>query len=74
MQSAPSLAEHAAHSKPQLATSAAFAADGSFWIVGVERGKLFVRRQLSNGSWQAPRVIDNAGEVVATNGDNRPKR
>ncbi len=73
MQSAPSLAEHAAHSKPQLATSAAFAADGSLWIVGVERGKLFVRRQLSNGSWQAPRFIDNAGEVVATNGDNRPK-
>lgn len=73
MQSASSLAEHAAHSKPQLATSAAFAADGSFWIVGVERGKLFVRRQLSNGAWQAPRMIDNAGEVVATNGDNRPK-
>jgi hypothetical protein len=71
--SAPALAEHVAHNKLQLATSAAFAADGSLWIVGVERGQLFVRRQLGDGSWQTPRVIDNAGEVVATNGDNRPK-
>jgi hypothetical protein len=36
---APASAQHAGHGKPQLASSAAFAPDGTLWLVGVEHGK-----------------------------------
>lgn len=69
----PCIAQHVAHGKLSLATGAAIDTEGRLWIVGVEHGKLFIRQQERDGTWQAPRMIDNAGEVVATNGDNRPK-
>jgi hypothetical protein len=70
---APVSAQHAGHGKPQLASSAAFAPDGTLWLVGVEHGKLFVQRRLSGSTWDARRVLDHGDDVVATNGDNRPK-
>ncbi len=70
---APAGAQHAGHRKPQLASSAAFAPDRSLWVVGVDQGKLFVQRRAPGGEWAPRRVLDNGGETVATNGDNRPK-
>lgn len=69
----PVSAQHAGHGKPQLASSAAFAPDGTLWLVGVERGKLFLQRRSDSGAWQERRVLDHGDDVVATNGDNRPK-
>lgn len=70
---APATAQHAGHGKPQLASSAAFAPDGSLWLVGVEHGKLFVQRRARGGAWDERRLLDHGDDVVATNGDNRPK-
>ncbi len=64
---------HAGHGRPQLATGAAFASDGALWVAGVDHGRLFVQRRADDGRWEARRQIDNGGETVATNGDNRPK-
>lgn len=66
-------AHNASHGKPQLATGAAFAPDGSLWVTGVEHGQLFVQRRAIDGRWEARRTVDHGGETVATNGDNRPK-
>lgn len=70
---APATAQHAGHGKPQLASSAAFAPDGSLWLVGVEHGKLFVQRRALGGAWDERRLLDHGDDVVATHGDNRPK-
>ncbi len=64
---------HAGHGKPQLATGAAFAPDGSLWVTLVDHGQLFVQQRGSDGAWRERRAIDVGGETVATNGDNRPK-
>ena len=56
-----------------LATGAAFAPDGSIAIVGVDSGKLFMQRRLSNGEWTERRLLGIGDDIVATNGDNRPK-
>ena len=56
-----------------LATGAAFAPDGSVVVVGVDTGKLFIQRQLTNGEWGQRRLLEIGGDAVATNGDNRPK-
>lgn len=58
-----------------LAMSAAFAPDGALWIVGLnERRQLFVQQSRDEGaSWSAPRVIDTKDDVVAAEGENRPK-
>ncbi len=69
----PPAARHAGHGKPQLATGAAFAPDGSLWVVAVDHGQLFVQRRAADGLWGERRIIDTGGETVATNGDNRPK-
>ncbi len=66
-------AQHAGHGKPQLATGAAFAPDGALWVTGVEHGKLFLQRRPKGAQWEERRLLDNGGETVATNGDNRPK-
>lgn len=66
-------AHHAGHGKPQLATGASFAPDGSLWVTAVDHGQLFVQQRTVNGGWGARRTIDVGGETVATNGDNRPK-
>ncbi len=73
MHAAPATAQHAGHGKPQLATGAAFAPDGSLWVTAVDHGQLFVQQRGTDGRWGERRVIDIGGETVATNGDNRPK-
>lgn len=69
----PAVAQHAGHGKPQLASSAAFAPDGTLWLVGTDHGKLFVQRRGRAGAWEERRVLDHGDDVIATNGDNRPK-
>ena len=64
---------HAGHGKPQLATGAAFAPDGSLWVALVEHGQLYLQQRAVDGAWGERRAIDIGGETVATNGDNRPK-
>ena len=66
-------APHAGHGKPQLATGAAFAPDGSLWVVLVDHGQLYLQRRGVDGAWGERRTVDIGGELVATNGDNRPK-
>jgi len=56
-----------------LATGAAFAPDGSIVVVGVDKGKMFIQRQLLNGDWADRRLLEIGNDSVATNGDNRPK-
>jgi hypothetical protein len=72
---------HAAHgapraARPQLGSSVAFAPDGRLWLVGVDaQGQLFVQTAPAPAlqSWSAPRRLDTAGDVVAADGENRPK-
>lgn len=64
---------HAGHRKPQLATGAAFAPDGSLWIALVEHGQLYLQRRGVDRVWGERRALDIGGETVATHGDNRPK-
>lgn len=68
---------HAAHAKAKagLAMSAAFAPDGSLWIVALnESRQLFVQRSSDAGrSWLPPRVVAIGGDVIAADGENRPK-
>ena len=65
----------AAKKRAGLAISAAFAPDGALWIVGLnEQGHLFVQQSTDEGArWNAPRVLDTAQDVVAAEGENRPK-
>jgi hypothetical protein len=68
---------HAAHAKSSagLAMSAVFAPDGNLWIVALnEARQLFVQRSSDEGrSWSRPRVIATGDDVVAADGENRPK-
>lgn len=66
-------AQHAGHSKPQLATSAAFAPGGALWVAGVHQGRLFIQKRTSQSGWEDRQFIDNGSEAVSTSGDNRPK-
>ena len=64
-----------ARKRAGLAMSAAFAPDGSLWIVGLnDRRQLFVQRSSDAGvRWRAPRVIDTGHDMVAAEGELRPK-
>ena len=68
---------HAAHVKVTagLAMSAAFAPDGSLWIVALnEARQLFVQRSSDEGrSWSGPRVVATGDDIIAADGENRPK-
>lgn len=73
-------AEKMAHTRQQpkgdLGTSAAFAPDGSLWIVGLDADKrLFAQRTrtLDPPRWSDPQVLDTAGEEISADGENRPK-
>jgi hypothetical protein len=70
-------ASHGAHAgkRAGLAMSVAFAPDGKLWIVGLdEQQRLFVQQSGDNGArWTAPRVIDTAKDVIAAEGESRPK-
>ena len=64
-----------AHTKVALATSAAFAPDGSLWMIGLNADKqLMVRTTLDEGAhWSDERVLDTGTDVIAADGENRPK-
>jgi hypothetical protein len=67
---------HSAHGgRSGLAMSAAFAPDGSLWIVALnDKRELFVQRSGDIGrTWSARRVIDTGDDVIAADGENRPK-
>ncbi|MDP2370804.1 hypothetical protein [Rhodoferax sp.] len=65
--------------RPQLGIGAAFAPDGSLWIVGLTApGQLFVQSAapatgLGAPQWGAPRVLDTAGDPISADGENHPK-
>lgn len=62
--------------RPQLAISAAVAPDGRLWIVGLNpEGKLYVRAAVTPGSRTLgePRVLNTLNDVIAAEGENRPK-
>lgn len=58
-----------------LAMSAAFAPDGSLWVTGLnDQRHLFVQRSADQGrSWSTPQTIDTGSDVIAADGENRPK-
>lgn len=65
--------------RPQLGTGAAFAPDGSLWLVGLNtENQLFVQTaSAQEGSgprqWTAPRLLDTGGDAISAEGENRPK-
>ena len=69
--------------RPQLGSGVAFAPDGRLWLVGVNaQGGLFVQRAVLGGApgapqalvqWEAPRVLDNQGDPISADSENRPK-
>jgi hypothetical protein len=61
--------------RPKLAFSAAYAPDGALWIVALnEQQQLFVQQSRNEGrTWSARRVLAVGEDVVAAEGENRPK-
>jgi hypothetical protein len=74
-------AEHAPHKaskkgpRPQLAINAAFAPNGDLWLVGLdEQQRLTVRVSRDDGrTWGTPHVLDTGKDVIAAEGEARPK-
>lgn len=57
-----------------LGTGAAFAPDGTLWVVRVHEGQLVAQTSSDLGqTWSAPRVLLPTPEPVAADGQNRPK-
>jgi hypothetical protein len=65
----------AMHQKTALATSVAFAPDGALWMIGLNANKQLAIRQSSDDgiSWREERVLEIGADVVAADGENRPK-
>jgi hypothetical protein len=61
--------------RPQLATGPAFAPDGRLWIAAMDGGGHLTLRQSADAGahWSAPQVLDTAGDVIAADGEQRPK-
>ncbi len=60
--------------RPQLATGASFAPDGSLWMVGLDaQSNLFVAQSTDLSTWSAPRKLDTQGDAISADGENRPK-
>jgi hypothetical protein len=68
-------AGHAAHgARAQLATGAAFAPDGSLWMVGLDAQlRLFTARSTDLATWSAPQLLDSGADPISADGENRPK-
>ncbi len=58
-----------------LAMSAAFAPNGTLWLVGLnEHQQLFTQFSSNEGAkWSAPRVIGAGEDTIAAEGESRPK-
>jgi hypothetical protein len=63
--------------RPQLGTGAAFAPDGSLWLVGLDgQGRLFVQTaqsQAQGWQWGAAHTLDTGTDKISADGENRPK-
>jgi hypothetical protein len=54
--------------------TAAFAPDGTLWIVGLnDDHRLFVQQTRDLAGWSTPRILDTGGDTIAADGENRPK-
>src|SRR5688500_18272226 len=73
-QAAASHAHHGAK-KARLAMSAAFAPDGSLWVVALnDRNRMFVQRSTNDGRARtAPQAIDSFDDAIAAEGEHRRK-
>lgn len=80
----PAWAQHAGHGemkkgarKPPagLSLGVAFAPSGELWIAGLDvQSRLFVQASPDGGRrWGARRILDNQGDAVSADGENRPK-
>ncbi len=65
--------------RSQLGSGAAYAPDGSLWLVGLNaQGQLFVQSAPATApaqplQWSAPRVLDTEGDAISADGENHPK-
>jgi hypothetical protein len=66
---------HSAHApRAQLATGAAFAPDGSLWVVALNaQQQLSISRSTDLVTWSEPRQLDTHGDPISADGENRPK-
>ena len=66
---------HAAHApRAQLATGAAFAPDGSLWMVGLDaQQQLSTWRSTDLATWSEPHKLETRGDAISADGENRPK-
>jgi len=65
----------AAKSRPALAVSAAYDPHGVLWVTGLDdTGHLFMQPwDASQNGWGKAQVLDAGGDVIAADGENRPK-
>ncbi len=60
--------------RPALGTGAAFAPDGTLWVVRSEAEQLLAQTSTDHGqTWSAPRALLQVPEPIAADGQNRPK-
>ena len=60
----------------QLATGAAFAPDGSLWMVGLNaNNRLFVQSSPAHalGVWSNMKLLETGADEISADGENRPK-
>ncbi len=72
---APASAKPPAARRPPLATGAAMSSDGRLWVARLdEKARLVLQHSTDlGGHWSEPQVLDTAGDVVAADGEQRPK-
>jgi hypothetical protein len=64
------------HPRVQLGCSAAFAPDGSLWLVGLDaQQRLFVQTAPAQAlsRWSTPRPIRTGSDAISADGESRPK-
>jgi hypothetical protein len=61
--------------KAALSIGAAFAPDGTLWLVGLNSdSRLFIQTSKDHGkSWDTPTLLDTGSDKIAADGENRPK-
>lgn len=76
IQAAQATSRHGGHARrPQLALDARYGPDGWLWLVELDdAGRLVLQTSGDDGRhWSEPQVLDTAGDVVAAQGEQRPK-